>query len=166
MLKKNRLKGARNGSMMLNLGQKAWEEMVRHAVETFPEECCGVILYNGASDEVFRCRNIQNTLHALDPETYPRDATIAYAMDPKELESIIHEAKSTGAKIKAFYHSHPGHEAYFSQEDRAFATPFGEPTYPESAQIVISIYDRTVKRISAYAWSEEKKDFVEIALTK
>jgi len=166
VLKKNRLKGTRNGSMVLNLGQDAWEEMVRHAVETFPEECCGVILYNGESDEVFRCRNIQNTLHALDPETYPRDATIAYAMDPKELQSIMREAEATRAKIKAFYHSHPGHEAYFSQEDRAFASPFGEPTYPESAQIVISIYDRMVRRISAYVWSEEKKDFVEIAVEK
>ncbi|MEK7210238.1 MAG: hypothetical protein AAB070_02355, partial [Candidatus Binatota bacterium] len=62
--------------------------------------------------------------------------------------------------------SHPNHEAYFSQEDRAFATPFGEPTYPESAQIVISIYDRAVKRISAYVWARGKKDFVEIPVKK
>jgi proteasome lid subunit RPN8/RPN11 len=150
----------------LTLTQKAWEEISHHAVETFAEECCGVILHNGGTDAVRRCRNIQNALHALDPESYPRDATIAYAMDLKELESIIHEAGTTGAKIKAFYHSHPNHEAYFSQEDKAFATPFGEPTFPESAHIVISIYDRVVKRISAYAWAQEKKDFVEIPLKK
>ena len=150
----------------LTLTQKAWEEISHHAVETFAEECCGVILHNGGTDAVRRCRNIQNALHALDPESYPRDATIAYAMDLKELESILHEAGTTGAKIKAFYHSHPNHEAYFSQEDKAFATPFGEPTFPESAHIVISIYDRAVKRISAYAWAQEKKDFVEIPLKK
>lgn len=155
-----------NGSTALNLTQKAWEEISRHAIETFPEECCGVILFDGETDQVRRLRNIQNQLHTLDPETYPRDATIAYAMDLKELESIIHEAEAAGAKVKAFYHSHPGHEAYFSQEDKAFAAPFGEPTYPESAQIVISIYDGIVRRISAYAWAEEKKDFVEIAIKK
>ena len=155
-----------SGPMALTLTQKAWEEISRHAAETFPEECCGVILYYGNTDEVRRLRNIQNQLHALDPATYPRDASIAYAMDQKELDSIIHEAETTGARIKAFYHSHPDHEAYFSQEDRAFATPFGEPTYPECAQIVISIYDRVVRRISAYAWAQEKKDFVEIALRK
>lgn len=149
---------------ILTLTQKAWEEISGHAIETFPEECCGVILYNGKTDEVRRLKNIQNQLHALDPGSYPRDATIAYAMDLKELESVIHEAETTGAKIKAFYHSHPNHEAYFSQEDKAFATAFGEPTYPESVQIVISIYDRVVRRISAYAWAEEKKDFVEIPL--
>lgn len=155
-----------SGITALTLTQKAWEEISLHAIETFPEECCGVILHKGKTDDVRRCQNIQNDLHALDSKTYPRNATIAYAMDLKELESIIHEAETTGAKIKAFYHSHPNHEAYFSQEDRAFATPFGEPTYPESAQIVMSIYDRVVKRISAYVWAQEKNDFVEIPVEK
>jgi len=155
-----------SGITVLTLTQKAWEEISHHAIETFPEECCGVILDDGRTNEVRRLRNIQNQLHALDPESYPRNATIAYAMDPKELESVIREAEAAGAKMKAFYHSHPNHEAYFSQEDKAFATPFGEPTYPESAQIVISIYDRVIKRISAYAWAQEKKDFVEIPLKK
>jgi proteasome lid subunit RPN8/RPN11 len=144
--------------------QEAWKDIARHAVDAFPEECCGVIVSNGKSDNVRRCTNIQNTLHARDPQTYPRDATIAYAMDVKELESIIKEADASGARIKAFYHSHPGHEAYFSEEDKAFATPFGEPTFPDSAQIVISVYDRAVKGIRAYAWSREKEDFIEIAL--
>ena len=152
--------------MALGLTQNAWQEISLHAMETFPEECCGVILSDGKIDAVRRCKNIQNELHTLDPESYPRDATIAYAMDLKELESIIHEAETIEAKIKALYHSHPNHEAYFSQEDKAFATPFGEPTFPESAQIVISIYDRVVKRITAYAWNREKKDFVGIPLTK
>lgn len=151
---------------ILTLTEKAWEEISRHAVDSFPEECCGVILNNGSTDEVRRMRNIQNHLHAKDPETYPRDATIAYTMDPKELEAVLREAEVTGSKLKAFYHSHPGHEAYFSEEDKAFATPFGEPAYPECAQIVISVYDRVVKRISAYAWAQGKKDFVETPINK
>lgn len=152
--------------MELTLTEKAWQEISRHAVETFPEECCGVILYQGNKDEVRRCANIQNLLHARDPESYPRNATTAYAMDTKELEVILKEAETRGAKIKAFYHSHPGHEPYFSQEDKTFASPFGEPTYPESAQIVISLYDGIVRRICAYMWAPDKKDFVEIPLKK
>ena len=150
----------------LVLTEAAWAEMSRQAVDAFPEECCGVIISHGGGDEVRRMDNIQNRLHALDPQTYPRDATIAYAINPRELEAIIQEAESNGAKLKAFYHSHPDHEAYFSAEDKAFATPFGEPTYPDTAQIVVSIYDRTVKRICAYAWADHQKDFVEIALRK
>jgi [CysO sulfur-carrier protein]-S-L-cysteine hydrolase len=148
----------------LELTGAAWEEISRHAQEAFPEECCGVILNNGSTDQVQRLKNIQNQLHALDPQTYPRTAVIAYAMDIKELEAVMDVAQQSGAKLKAFYHSHPDCEAYFSAEDKAFACPFGEPTFPESAQIVISVFDRRVRRICAYAWADEKQDFIEVPL--
>jgi proteasome lid subunit RPN8/RPN11 len=138
------------------LSEAAWAEISRHAVETFPEECCGVVLHRGDRDETRRLENIQNRLHALDPDTYPRHATIAYAMDPKELQKTLDEAAAAGAKITAFYHSHPNHEAYFS----------GEPTFPDAAQIVISIYDGAVKRLAAYVWDGKRQDFVEVRLKK
>lgn len=150
--------------MALTLTQEAWEGISHHAIEAFPEECCGVILDHGGRDEVRRLTNIQNQLHAVDPKNYPRDATIAYATDFRELEAIINEADSAGAKIKAFYHSHPNHKAYFSDEDKAAIIALAEPPYPEAAQIVISIYNRVVKEIRAYAW--KVPDFVEIPLRK
>src|SRR5207245_8593812 len=100
------------------------------------------------------------------PATYPRTAAIAYAMDYKELESVIDNANRSGARLKAFYHSHPNHDAYFSPEDKAFASPFDEPTFPGAAQIVVSIYDRTVKRIAAFVWSNAHKDFIEVPVAK
>ena len=148
----------------LLLARSTSDEIVRHAQETFPEECCGVVLSDGKHDHVRPLVNIQNQLHALDPATYPRTAAIAYAMDPRELESILDEASRTGAKLKAFYHSHPDHDAYFSAEDKAFATPFGEPTFPEAAQIVVSIYQRAVNAIKAFAWSDDVKDFLELPI--
>ena len=152
--------------MAFLLSAAIWNEISRHAQDTFPEECCGVIFSNGTTDHVHRLQNIQNQLHALDPQTYPRTALIAYAMNPKELEAVIDVAHEHGAKLKAFYHSHPNHDAYFSEEDKAFASPFGEPTFPGAAQIVVSIYDRVVKGICAFAWSEEEKDFIEVPLGK
>jgi proteasome lid subunit RPN8/RPN11 len=151
---------------VLRLSKKAWTEISRHAEETFPEECCGVVLSNSASDHVQRLRNIQNQLHAVDPQTYPRTATIAYAMDPQELNGVIREAESKGARLIAFYHSHPDHEAYFSAEDKAFASPFGEPTFPGTVQIVVSVYSGTVKNIAAFTWSDDRQDFVEIPVEK
>ena len=150
----------------LHLDRHAWDEIARHSRETFPEECCGLVFSDGATDRVRRVENIQNKLHALDPVTYPRTAVIAYAMDPRELEGILDEENRTGAKLKAFYHSHPKHEAYFSAEDKAFATPFGEPTFPDAAQIVVSVYDRVVKDVKAFAWTDDSKDFVELPLRK
>jgi proteasome lid subunit RPN8/RPN11 len=155
-----------NDLPVLFLSQAAWNEISCHAQETFPEECCGVVFSKGNTDQVHRLRNIQNQLHELDPQTYPRTAAIAYAMDHKELETVLDSSGRNGAKLKAFYHSHPNHDSYFSAEDKAFASPFGEPTFPGAAQIVVSIYDRAVKQICAFAWSEEQKDFVEVTLTK
>ena len=148
------------------LTQEAWTEISRHAQETFPEECCGVIFSAGATDQVVRMKNIQNQLHALDPQTYPRTAVIAYAMDPLELDSVIRQGEEKGRRLKAFYHSHPNHDAYFSDEDKAFASPFGEPTYPDAAQIVISIYNRAVKVIRAFEWSTARNDFAEAHLDR
>ena len=148
------------------LTQEAWTEISRHAQETFPEECCGVIFSAGATDQVVRVKNIQNRLHALDPQTYPRTAVIAYAMDPLELDSVIRQGEERGRRLKAFYHSHPNHDAYFSDEDKAFASPFGEPTYPDVAQIVISIYNRAVKVIRAFEWSAARNDFAEVPLDR
>jgi proteasome lid subunit RPN8/RPN11 len=125
-----------------------------------------VIFSSGAVDHAKPLNNIQNKLHALDPVTYPRTAVIAYAMDPKELEQAIAEAESGGARLKAFYHSHPNHDAYFSDEDKAFASPFGEPIFPGAAQIVISIYDHAVRRICAFEWSEAAGDFIEVPVKK
>lgn len=148
------------------LTQETWNEISRHSQETFPQECCGIIVSNGEHDHVLRLKNMQNARHAKDPDVFPRDATIAYSMDEMELESRIVEAQKIGFRLKAFYHSHPKHEAYFSAEDRDGATPFGEPTYPDAAQIVVSVFDKAIKDIKAFAWSEDKKDFVELPIRK
>lgn len=149
---------------MFELNETALASVTAHALESYPEECCGVILVGG--DEVHRLVNIQNRLHAADPETFPRDARIAYTMDPKELETVLEQAEHRGMSLKAVYHSHPDHDAYFSEEDKACATPFGEPTYPDAAQIVISVMSGNVGRVAVYAWNPDVEDYVETSLKR
>lgn len=151
---------------MLHLKRRTWDELCRHAQETFPEECCGAIVVSAdEEEEVRRITNVQNAMHARDPQHYPRDATVAYFMDPKELLAIIKEVESGQVALKAFYHSHPNHDAYFSAEDKARAMFGDEPAYPDAAYLVISIYNRTVRAIRAYRWDEETRDFVETGLS-
>jgi len=152
--------------MIVQLKDSSLTSIAAHAQETFPDECCGVIFSSKSADRVVPLKNIQNKLHALDPLTYPRTAIIAYAMDPLELDNVIRQAEASGERLKAFYHSHPNHDAYFSDEDKVFACPFGEPTFPDTVQIVVSIYDRNVKIIKAFAWSHEKTDFLEVPLQR
>jgi len=149
---------------MISLGALTWEAICRHAQETFPEECCGAILTSASGDEVRRIANIQNVMHAKDPQTYPRDATIAYVMEPKALLAVLKAADSGHATLKAFYHSHPNHDAYFSAEDKRQAMFGDEPSYPDTVYLVISIYNREVKTLRAYAWDDTVKDFAETEL--
>ncbi|MBI3302115.1 MAG: M67 family metallopeptidase [Deltaproteobacteria bacterium] len=151
---------------MIHLQPQVWDALCRHAQDTFPEECCGAILSRaGGEEEVRRITNIQNVMHAKDPQRYPRNATTAYLWDPKEYQEVLKEVDSGKVTIKTFYHSHPNHDAYFSAEDKALAMFGDEPSYPDTAYLVISLYDCEVRAIRAYVWDEGKKDFVETALS-
>lgn len=149
---------------MIHLSARTWDAICQHAQEIFPNECCGAILVKDDCEEVLRITNIQNAMHGKDPQQFPRDATIAYFMDPKELLAMNKEVDSGRAGLKAFYHSHPNHEAYFSAEDKRQALFGDEPSYPDIAYLVISVYDRQVRDIKAYQWDETARDFVETEL--
>ena len=131
-----------------------------HAKSEFPDECCGAILSDGPQEFVWRCRNIQNQLHQEDPEKYPRDARTAYVIHPDDLFKVTKASETQ--QIKAFYHSHPNHEAYFSEKDKADAMMWGEPAYPGTTYLVISVYDTEIRAVKAFAWDETAEDFIEI----
>jgi proteasome lid subunit RPN8/RPN11 len=138
-----------------------------HARETYPRECCGaVVAAPGADPAVLRFRNIQDEMHASDPRNFPRDARIAYYPHPADLMAALALADEPRGRIVAFYHSHPDHGAYFSQEDVAQATPFGEPSYPGALQIVVSVYGAEVRDVKAFRWSDAVSAYVEAALVR
>lgn len=147
--------------MRLHVPRALFEDMTRHAVETFPHECCGMLIERGGALEVVRVTNVQNEKHAENPEAFPRTAEIAYTMGPEAAPILVGHERGD-LVLRAFYHSHPQHDAYFSAEDKKQATVWDEPSYPDAAQIVISIYDREVKKAKAFHWDEAARDFVEI----
>lgn len=151
--------------MRLELDQTTIDEIDRHALECYPDEGCGLVLFSGGREQVRRITNVQNDLHAKDPKEHPRDARTAYFMDPKELGAGLREAERPGARLRVFYHSHPEHGAYFSEEDQTRAMAWeGEPAYPEAAFVVISVYGSEVRDRRAYAWDPAERRFVEIPL--
>ncbi len=150
---------------MIEIAAQALEAMHAHAVEGFPEEVCGVVFATPTGHVVRRLRNIQNDLHAQDPEQFPRTAATAYHMDSRELYEIERQAREPGWRIHVFYHSHPQHDAYFSPTDRAQASYTDPvdgsrgPTYPGTSWLVVSVYDRIVRDSKVYAWEDETRDF-------
>ncbi|MBI4379086.1 MAG: M67 family metallopeptidase [Nitrospinae bacterium] len=132
-----------------------------HAIQDYPNECCGIVSGDGKGFAiVHKCKNIQNELHGKDPVRYTRDARTAYYIDPRELIDIFHDAEKKGLKIIAFYHSHPNHAAYFSQEDRDLAMFGDEPSYPDAEYIVVSLFNESVNEVASFKWDDSQRDFL------
>ncbi len=131
-----------------------------HAVAAYPAECCGIVTGGGEIQRVYACRNLQDELHAKDPENHPRTSREAYAMDRDEADRIIRGAAANGESIIAFYHSHIDCGAYFSRMDKEVQTVFGEPEFPGAAHVVVSVRDGVISELKGYLWDEKSQDFV------
>jgi proteasome lid subunit RPN8/RPN11 len=105
---------------MLKLSQSDYLALRQHGEETYPHECCGVLLGhfddNGAKS-VSRIAPCGNTR-----QDSPQNR---YHIDPKELIRIQCEGRERGEDIVGFYHSHPDHPAQWSVTDLAEAHWFG-----------------------------------------
>lgn len=101
-------------------------EIYAHARATFPEECCGYVLGQGADARYVACVNRQNRLHELDPEANPRTAANAYNIGGRELLNLVRSFEE-GPAATAIVHSHPRVGAYFSEEDTRAALAAGYP---------------------------------------
>ncbi len=100
---------------MLKLTQSAYTALRLHGEETYPHECCGVLLGEMKGNErivrsVARCDNTRTD----SPEN-------RYHIDPRELVKIQREGRERGEDIVGFYHSHPDHPAQWSKTDLAEA---------------------------------------------
>ncbi len=149
---------------MVTFQSETLHRMYIHAKSAFPEECCGAILYTDGQEFIRACRNIQNERHQEAPDAYPRDARTAYLIHPGDLIALHKEAETQHRPIKAFYHSHPNHDAYFSEKDKADALAWGEPIYPDVVYVVISVYGTEIRAVKAYAWDVPTSDFVEVGI--
>lgn len=91
--------------MALNLPQAMIDEMVAHAKDDLPNECCGVITGKGeTATKLYRTRN-------AEPSPF------RYSIDPRDLLKIEHETDEDGESILVIYHSHVASEAYPSPTD-------------------------------------------------
>src|SRR4030095_4160941 len=111
-------------------------EIYLHATEGYPEEVCGFIFGPpGVPDDVRRCENRHNALHAEDPVPVARDARTASNPGAKEL-FFLDKSLRGDRPVQVIYHSHIDAGAYFSKEDALAAAPEGELLYPVDYLVV------------------------------
>ncbi len=104
---------------MLKIPRQLYDSLRQHGEETYPHECCGVLLGQIDGD----VRTV--TAIARAGNTRTDSAHNRYNIDPKELIRIQSEGRKRGEDIIGFYHSHPDHPARWSQTDFAEAHWYG-----------------------------------------
>jgi proteasome lid subunit RPN8/RPN11 len=98
-----------------------YEEMVAHALEDAPNECCGMIASrDGSAVRLYRTRNA-----AASP--------LRYEMDGVEQYRVQMEIEDAGLELGAIYHSHTRSAPYPSQTDINLAF------YPDSLYVIVGV---------------------------
>jgi proteasome lid subunit RPN8/RPN11 len=100
---------------MLRITQSDYDSLRQHGEQTYPHECCGVMLGRAEGEErtvksVVRCGNTRTD----SPQN-------RYHIDPGDLIRIQRQGRERGEDIVGFYHSHPDHPARWSSTDLAEA---------------------------------------------
>ncbi len=143
---------------ILSLSAEVYEAMFAEARACFPREACGVIVGpqdRPAGQRFVRFDNLADALHEADPEAYPRDARTAFALHPLKLQRLVDEVEAGGGGLVAIMHSHPQHPSYFSKTDRAAASPFSHPTWPDATQIVVSVFEGEIAEVKGFFYEED-----------
>ena len=116
------------------------DEVVAHAREDLPNECCGLI---GGSDGVattaYRARN-----EFASPFSYRVDSDDQYRITEKEM-------RGRGEELLAIYHSHTKSPAYPSQTDLNEAV-----SWPEQAYLIVSLADPESPDVKAF-WLKDNR---------
>jgi [CysO sulfur-carrier protein]-S-L-cysteine hydrolase len=101
----------------MRLSRDLRDEIVAHAREDAPNECCGLIAgRDGAATAVHRARN-----EFEDPRRYN--------VHPQDLLRITSAIEEAGEELVGIYHSHTRSEAYPSQTDINLAGNWPDPLY-------------------------------------
>ena len=140
---------------MLRLSHTHYEALRAHGQETYPHECCGVLL--GKTDGEVNA--VEQVVRAGNTRT--DSAHNRYNISPVELIRIQRQARAAALDIIGFYHSHPDHPAQWSSTDIAEAHWLG------CSYVITRVARRAVEDTNSFrlqGTSEEDKQFVDEAI--
>lgn len=96
---------------MLRIGIAEYQQIRRHGEETYPDECCGILLGACSGD----ARVVMSTVRCANASTNsPRNR---YSIDSREVIRAQRSARDRGLEIVGFYHSHPDRPPQWSSTD-------------------------------------------------
>ncbi|HEV2349958.1 MAG TPA: M67 family metallopeptidase [Terriglobia bacterium] len=133
--------------MAIELQREDLKRMEQHGAETYPDECCGILLGRERGGrkviaEVFPARNARAD-----------SARNRYLIPPADLLRSLEEAEKKGLEILGFYHSHPDQPAQPSAFDRQYAWPW-------FAYLIVEVRNRIARETTAWTLAVDGSEFL------
>jgi proteasome lid subunit RPN8/RPN11 len=105
----------------LQLTGMQYQQIVQHAMATYPQECCGLLVGQGKQTiVVYPMENVSSSPHDR------------YTIDPAAMLAVMKSVRGQDLSIIGIYHSHPDHPAVPSERDRELA-------WPEYSYLILSV---------------------------
>jgi proteasome lid subunit RPN8/RPN11 len=135
---------------LLQIPKAVFDAIRGHGEETYPHECCGVLLGRSTAEGW----SVAAAVRAGNTRT--DSAHNRYQIAPLELVKIQREAHRQGLDIAGFYHSHPDHPAQWS------ATDFAEAHWIGCSYVITEIVKGSARTTNSFllaGTTEEDKRF-------
>lgn len=133
----------------LRISRELAEQIVSHAAEAYPRECCGALLGREAAGEspreVLRVFPLANRR-----EDSPRNRFLVAAEDVLAAESC---ARETHCEVVGWYHSHPDSPARPSEYDR-------EHAWPWYSNVIVSVEKGTPEEMASWRLADDRAAFL------
>jgi len=105
----------------VKIRQAVFDQIVAHALEDRPNECCGLLIGTAEIvEDAVRARNVR------------RSAT-RFQVEPADHFAAIRRARAAGMEVIGAYHSHPNGPSFPSETDRARLTD------PSMFHVIVSL---------------------------
>jgi len=123
----------------MRIAQRLIDEMVAHAREDLPNECCGMV--GGAGDEA----------RVVVPVVNSAASPLRFEMDPQGQYNALKAIEDDGKEMLAIYHSHTKSAAYPSQTDVNQAV-----NWPDAIYLIVSLQEPDSPEVKGY-WLKDLK---------
>ena len=123
----------------MKISRRLLDEIVAHAREDMPNECCGLI---GGSD------GVAEVVHRVENAAR---SPLRFEMDPQGQYDAWKAIEDAGQEFLAIYHSHTKTAAYPSQTDVNESV-----AWPEQLYLIVSLADPEAPEVKGYRLEDKR----------
>jgi len=129
--------------MQLEIIKTALDIIHIHALETFPNECCGFMFgHDKEQRKITECRSVTNSQEG--------DRRRRFEISPVEYLRAEKYALENNLELLGIYHSHPLHPAKPSEHDRVQAIGF-------FSYVITSVFQKDIRDTTSWRLNDQRQ---------